>query len=157
MQQTYIMVKPEFANSWKLLKYVRDQIKKQGLKILKASFVQYTREDAQEHYAEHFRGSYEDAKPFYQGLEDYITSDKAYGMIVVGNNAKAKMRELIKELRITIPAMLGREPDPQKNVLHGSDLTENSEVNEIKIFNRLAKKYKQEKDAMRLACANMTI
>lgn len=157
MEQTYIMVKPEFANNWKILKFVRDQIKKQGLTIAKASFVRYSKKDAQQHYAEHFRGSYENAKPFYKGLEEYITSDKAYGMIVVGENAKAKMRDLIKELRTSIPASLGKEPHPTKNILHGSDLTENSEVNEIKIFNRLARKYEYEKEKTRSEYVESTI
>lgn len=140
MQQTYIMVKPEFANNWKLLQFIRNKIKEKGLTIAKASFVKYEIADAQEHYAEHFCGSYKNAKHFYKGLEDYLTSDKSYGMIVVGKNAKEVMRELIKELRQTIPAMLGRKPDVQKNILHGSDLTEGSEQKEIKIFLRLAQR-----------------
>ncbi|MBO5394278.1 MAG: hypothetical protein J6A28_00005 [Clostridia bacterium] len=145
MERTYIMVKPEFANSWKLLRAIRNRIKSEGFQIVQASFVKYEKKDAQEHYAEHFRGSYKNAKPFYKGLEEYITSDKAYGMIVEGENAKARMREVIKELRISIPASMGKEPDSRKNILHGSDLTEGSEVNEIKIFTRLAQSYSKKK------------
>ena len=147
MEQTYIMVKPEFANNWKLIRFIRNKIKETGLTIKEASFIKYEVKDAQEHYAEHFRGSYQDAKPFYKGLEEYITSDKAYGMIVVGENAKAKMRELISVLRVKIPEMLGKEPDSRKNILHGSDLTEKSEENEIRIFKRLARTYKKTKIA----------
>lgn len=157
MEKTYIMVKPEFANNWKLLRAIRNRIKAEGLKITEASFIKYEIKDAQEHYAEHFRGNYKNAKPFYKALEEYITSDKAYGMIVEGENAKARMREIIKELRISIPAALGKEPDSRKNILHGSDLTENSEVNEIKIFNRLAQKYSKKYSPKRVAVAEKEI
>ena len=139
MELSYVMVKPEFANKPEVVAIVKKEIAKRGYKIIEESFVQYGIEEAQSHYAEHFNGSYEKAKPFYKGLEEYITSDVAYGMVVEGKDTKAQLREMIKELRVAIPAFLGQEPDGRKNVLHGSDLTPNSEVNEIKIFRKLAK------------------
>ena len=51
-------------------------------------FVKYSKELAQKHYTEHFRGSYENAKGFYIKLEDYITSGRAYGMVVEGGNKR---------------------------------------------------------------------
>ena len=47
------------------------------------------------------------------------------------------MREIIAKLRVEVPKMLNEEPNMTKNVLHGSDLTPNSEVKEIAIFERL--------------------
>lgn len=141
MELSYVMVKPEFANKPEVITIVKKEIAKRGFKIVEESFIKYGIEEAQSHYAEHFNGSYENAKPFYKGLEEYITSDIAYGMVVEGKDVKAKMREMIKELRQAIPAFLGMEPDGRKNVLHGSDLTPNSEVNEIKIFRKLAKEH----------------
>lgn len=137
MEKTYVMVKPYFANFPNAIEVVKQEIKNKELSIVKEKFIKYGVKDAQEHYAEHFRGSYENAKPFYKELEDYITSDKSYGFVIEGENAKAVMREVIARLRKEIPQMLNQEPDMTKNVLHGSDLTPNSEVKEIAIFERL--------------------
>ena len=137
MEKTYVMVKPHFANNQDVIDLVKKEIKNAGLTILKEKFVKYEISDAQEHYAEHFRGSYENAKGFYKELENYITSDKAYGFVIEGENAKQTMRTIISRLRVEVPKMLNEEPDMTKNVLHGSDLTPNSEVKEIAIFERL--------------------
>ena len=135
-QTTYIMVKPHFANFDEVIAKVEKEIKEKEMEIIDSAFIKYSIKDAQAHYAEHFRGSYEAAKPFYKDLENYITSDKAYGMIVTGENAIQSMRDLIKILRQEIPTMLGEEPRITENVLHGSDCEESAE-NEIKIFKSL--------------------
>lgn len=137
-QTTYIMVKPHFANFDKIIDLVKNEITNKGMEIKESAFIKYSAKDAQKHYAEHFRGSYENAKPFYKNLEDYITSDKAYGMIVEGDNSIQSMRDLIKRLRLEIPSMIGEEPRMTENVLHGSDCEE-SAINEIEIFHSLKK------------------
>ena len=136
-QLTYIMVKPEFAEKEEVIELVKKEAREAGMEILREKFVRYTVDVAQKHYAEHFRGSYENAKGFYKELEDYITSDKAYGMVMVGENAITEMRTIIKRLRLEVPAMLGEEPRMTENVLHGSDCIESAE-NEIAIFNTLS-------------------
>ena len=67
-QLTYIMVKPEFAEKQDVIELVKKEAKEAGMEILREKFVMYTKELAQKHYAEHFRGSYETAKGFYLGL-----------------------------------------------------------------------------------------
>ena len=143
-QTTYIMVKPHFANFDKIVELVKKEIINKGMKIEESSFINYSIKDAQKHYAEHYLGSYENAKPFYKKLEDYITSDKAYGMVVTGENAIQTMRDLIKVLRIEIPPMIGEEPRNPQNVLHGSDCEESAN-NEIAIFRSLAKQNKKKR------------
>ena len=138
MEKTYIMVKPHFANFPEVINLVRKKAINAGMQIVDEKFVKYSVADAQKHYAEHFRGSYENAKGFYKKLENYITSDKAYGMVMVGENAIAEMRTIIKQLRQEVPAMLGEEPRMTENVLHGSDCVESAN-NEIAIFNSLEK------------------
>ena len=137
MEKTYIMVKPHFANFPEVINLVKKEAVNAGMQIIDEKFVKYSVADAQKHYAEHFRGSYENAKSFYKELEDYITSDKAYGMVMVGVNAITEMRTIIKRLRQEVPAMLGEEPRMTENVLHGSDCIESAE-NEIAIFNTLS-------------------
>lgn len=136
MEQTYIMVKPHFANFKLVIDLVRKEAMKAGMQILREKFVKYDVKSAQKHYAEHFRGSYENAKGFYKELEDYITSDKAYGMVMEGENAINTMRAIIKRLRQEVPSMLGEEPRMTENVLHGSDCVE-SAINEMAIFDSL--------------------
>ncbi|MBE5738961.1 MAG: hypothetical protein E7354_04465 [Clostridiales bacterium] len=136
-QLTYIMVKPEFAEKPEVIALVKSEAEKAGMQILREKFVKYTVELAQKHYAEHFRGSYENAKGFYLNLENYITSGRAYGMVMEGENAIEEMRTIIKRLRAEIPPI---SDDPNvnitKNVLHGSDCVESAE-NEIAIFDSM--------------------
>ena len=96
---------------------------------------EYSIEDARKHYTAHV------GKDFYPALEKYITSDIAFGMIVEGENAIEKIRELIGStknpaegtIRYDIPKMLGLELRVRENVVHASDSTEAAEQ-EIKIF-----------------------
>lgn len=136
-QLTYIMVKPEFAEKPEVIELVKNEAAQAGMSILREKFVMYTKELAQKHYAEHFRGSYENAKPFYQGLEDYITSGRAYGMVMQGEEAITTMRAVIKRLRTVVPPV-SQDPEVNmtKNVLHGSDCVESAE-NEIAIFDSM--------------------
>lgn len=136
-QLTYIMVKPEFAEMPNVIATVKAEAEKAGMTILREKFVRYTVEIAQKHYAEHFRGSYENAKSFYTKLEDYITSGRAYGMVMEGENAIETMRTIIKRLRTEIPPV-SDDPDVNitKNVLHGSDCVESAD-NEIAIFDSM--------------------
>jgi nucleoside-diphosphate kinase len=117
---------------------------------LTEGFIRYTRDDAKQHYAEHVE------KPFYPEMENYIVSDKAYGMIVEGENAIAKIRSIIgstikkdKEtgaiilpevgtIRRDIPDMLGEVCCMPGNVMHASDSQSSAEI-EIAIFERLLK------------------
>ena len=138
MEKTYIMVKPHFANYDNVITLVKNEAKKAGMTIVNEKFIKYGRKEAQAHYAEHFRGSYENAKGFYKELEDYITSDKAYGMVMVGENAITVMRTLIKKLRQVVPVMLGEAPRMTENVLHGSDCVESAE-REIAIYDTMPK------------------
>ena len=154
-QISYVMVKPEFANDQRVINYVKKRIEQCGLKIVNEAEIRYDTKSAQKHYAEHFLGSYENCKPFYPNLEKYITSDKAYGIVVEGENAISVIREILGfgmkidkqtgakvlppkgTIRYEVPVMLGIEHDMVKNVVHASD-KEESAKNEIEVFNSLA-------------------
>ena len=135
IEKSYVMVKPEFANKHQVIFEVKRRLEKENLKILKESYIQYSIEDARKHYTAHV------GKDFYPALEKYITSDIAFGMIVEGENAIEKIRELIGStknpaegtIRYDIPKMLGLELRVRENVVHASDSTEAAEQ-EIKIF-----------------------
>jgi len=139
MEKSYVMIKPEFANYDWVIKEVRKRLEDAGLRITCAGFVNYTRDDAKVHYAEHVE------KSFYLELEDYIVSDKAFGMIVEGENVIKRVRYIVNgpekapsagSIRYDIPKLLGRELDITKNVIHASDKPESEEAEE-KLFRAL--------------------
>ncbi len=154
MEKSYVMIKPGFANNPEVIDYVKNRLQEIGLTVVSGDFKYYSTEKAQDHYAEHFRGSYENAKPFYKELEEYITSDKIYGMEVVGENAITKIREAVgstikidKEtgnqilpakgtIRYEVPVMLGETHQMTQNVIHASDSPEAAE-RELAIFKTL--------------------
>ena len=151
-QTSYVMVKPSFANNQKVVDYVKQRLQEIGLEIKAEKQIRYTREAAQKHYAEHFRGSYENAKGFYKELEDYIVSDVAYGMEVIGEDAIARIREIVGStmkvkdgevilpakgtIRYEVPVMLEQEHNMTKNVIHASDC-EQAAQNELEVFAQL--------------------
>lgn len=129
MEKSYVMVKPEFANHQAVIDEIKQRLQEAGLKIQDESFINYSRDDAKKHYAEHVD------KPFYPALEDYITSDKAYGMIVEGENAITVIRGLVGStknpeagtIRFDIPTAMGMELRITQNVVHASDSIEAAE------------------------------
>lgn len=134
-ETTYVMVKPQFANIQPVIDEVKRRLIEAGLEIEKESFINYDVDHARQHYAAHV------GKPFYPDLERYITSDKAYGMIVVGENAISTVRLLAgatKEpeegsIRHDIPVMLNLPIRVRENVVHSSDCKEAAKT-EIGIF-----------------------
>lgn len=155
-EMSYVMVKPEFANNSDVINFVKDRLVSAGLTIVDESYIRYDKERAAEHYHEHV------GKSFYGELEEYITSDKAYGMVVVGENAIAKIRELVgptkindeviannpcvvNTIRYVVPEKLGLQRRITQNVVHASDAVESAKE-EILIFNRLKKEYVKAQD-----------
>ena len=146
IQTSYVMVKPGFANYEMVIGEIEKRLYGAGLKITEESYISYDREMARQHYHEHA------GKDFYQKLEDYITSDKAYGMIVEGQDAIAKIRAMVGStmdpkkgtIRFDIPAMLGRKPTTPANVVHASD-SEDAAQKEIQIFKNYLEKLQTER------------
>ena len=138
IEKSYVMVKPGFANHIEVINEIKKCILALGLKIIKGEYVSYSPNLAKKHYAEHV------GKDFYPKLEKYITSDVAYGMIVEGENAIAKIRRVVGStnnpatgtIRREMPKLIGREVDTTENVVHASDSTESAE-REIAIFEKM--------------------
>lgn len=138
MQKSYVMIKPEFASYDAVIEEVKRRLENEGIEILEERFVKYDKASADKHYAEHV------GKDFYPKLLEYITSDKAYGMIVEGENAIEKIRALAGStknpekgtIRYDIPLALGIERRITQNVVHSSD-SEESAKREIEIFSSL--------------------
>lgn len=143
IQQSYVMVKPEFANDPRVIKEVKRRLENAGIKILEEGFIKYDDRRAKMHYHAHV------GKGFYPELEAYITSDKAYGMKVEGENAITIIRKLAGPtnepgpgtIRYDIPKALGLKPRMTENVVHSSD-SEDAARFELKIFEELLRESK---------------
>ncbi len=143
IEQSYVMVKPEFANNKQVIAEVKKRLQAKGIVILEESYINYDEKRAKMHYHEHV------GKGFYPELEKYITSDKAYGMKVQGENAIAVIRALAGStknpepgtIRYDIPKTLGLERRITENVVHSSDSPESAKL-ELAIFEQLAKEHK---------------
>lgn len=148
VQQSYVMVKPEFANDPRVIKEVKKRLENAKIKILEEGYIKYDEKRAKMHYHEHV------GKGFYPELEAYITSDKAYGMKVEGENAIAIIREIAGStknpqpgtIRYDIPKKLGLERRITENVVHSSD-SEDAAKFELGIFEQLLRESKLDSEA----------
>ena len=132
-EQTLSIIKPD-AVERNLEVKIKTFFKNKGLKIVKNKKVQISRDEASEFYKVH------QTKPFYQKLCDYLSSGPIKVMILEGENAIQKNRELMgstnpKDAKDgTIRKLYGISID--KNSVHGSDSIENAKI-EINFFFKL--------------------
>ncbi len=130
LEQTLSIIKPD-AVERNLDEKIKDFFKLNNLKILKSKKVKITKEEASEFYKVH------QTKPFYNQLCTYLSSGPIVVMILEGENAIARNRELmgatdpLKAKDGTLRKMYGVSID--KNSVHGSDSLENSKI-EIDFF-----------------------
>lgn len=134
MEKSYVMIKPEFADEEWIVNEVSKRLTDAGLKIIASGYVNYDKTASRVHYAEHIE------KGFYPELEEYITSGVAFGMIVEGEDAIKRIRQIVNgpekkptpgSIRYDIPEKMGRELDITKNVIHASDKPESEMVEEL--------------------------
>ena len=130
LEQTLSIIKPD-AVERNLDKEIKSFFQKNNLKILKSKKVKISKEEASEFYKVH------QAKPFYDKLCSYLSSGPIVVMILEGENAINKNRQLmgatdpLKSEEGTLRKMYGISID--KNSVHGSDSLENSKI-EINFF-----------------------
>ena len=133
LEQTLSIIKPD-AVERNLEKKIQSIFEKNKLKILKHKKVKISKEEAEEFYKVH------QAKPFYEGLCNYLSSGPIVVMVLEGENAIAKNRQLmgatdpLKSEEGTIRKMFGISID--KNSVHGSDSKENAKIEIDFFFNR---------------------
>ena len=130
IEQTLSIIKPDA-----LERNLEDEIKKfyqrEKLKILKSKKVKVSKEEAASFYKVH------QTKPFYKDLCNYLSSGPIIVLILEGENAVSKNREImgatdpIKAESGTLRKMYGLSID--KNSVHGSDSIDNAKI-EIDFF-----------------------
>ena len=130
IEQTLSIVKPD-AVERNLENRIKFFFKEKNLKILKSKKVQITKEEAAEFYKVH------QTKPFYQNLCNYLSSGPIVVMVLEGEGAVSKNRQImgatdpLKAEEGTLRKMYGLSID--KNSVHGSDSVENAKT-EIGFF-----------------------
>src|SRR5215510_7062308 len=132
MERTLILLKPDCVER-RLMGKVISRFEEKGLNIIAAKMLRVTPALAKQHYAEHV------AKPFYPGLEKFITASPILALVVEG-------LEVIRVVREMLGATSGLKAAPgtirgdysasrQMNLVHGSDGAESAK-REIALYFR---------------------
>ncbi|PID48203.1 MAG: nucleoside-diphosphate kinase [Proteobacteria bacterium] len=130
MEQTLSIIKPDAVGKGVIGKIV-DRFESNGLRIAGMRKLQLSSEDASAFYAVHKE------RPFFPDLIDFMTSGPVVVMVLEGENAVAKNRELMGATNPqeadpgTIRADFAQNIDA--NAVHGSDSLENAKI-EIDFF-----------------------
>ena len=133
IEQTLSIIKPD-AVERNLESEIKDFFIKNNLKIDKSKKVKITKEEASEFYKIH------QTKPFYNDLCSYLSSGPIVVMVLEGENAVLKNRQLMgatdpkKAENGTIRKLYGVSID--KNSVHGSDSVNNGKIEIDFFFNK---------------------
>ena len=88
MQRTLILLKPDCVQR-RLMGHVLSRFENKGLNVIAMKMLRVTPELAAEHYAEHVE------KPFYPGLEAFITGAPVVAMVIEGREVIRVVREML--------------------------------------------------------------
>ena len=130
IEQTLSIIKPD-AVERNLDSKIKSFFEKNDLKILQSKKVKISKEEAYEFYKVH------QTKPFYNELCNYLSSGPIVVMVLEGENAVSRNRQLmgatdpLKAEDGTLRKMYGISID--KNSVHGSDSLANGKI-EIDFF-----------------------
>ena len=130
IEQTLSIIKPDAIERNLDIK-IKNFFEKNNLKISRSKKVKISKEEAAEFYKVH------QTKSFYNNLCDYLSSGPIVVMILEGENAVSKNRQLMgatdptKAEEGTLRKMYGLSID--KNSVHGSDSIANGKI-EIDFF-----------------------
>ncbi len=130
MEQTLSIIKPDAVKKGVIGKII-DRFESNGLRVAAMKKLQLSQDDAEQFYAVHKQ------RPFFGELTSFMTSGPVVVMVLEGDNAVTKNRDLMgatnpKEAEAgTIRADFAETIDA--NAVHGSDSAENAKT-EIEFF-----------------------
>jgi len=130
MEQTLSIIKPD-AVAKGVIGKIMDRFESNGLRIAAVKKMQLSQADAEAFYAVHSE------RPFFKDLVEFMISGPVVAMVLEGEGAMAKNRDLMGATNPqeaepgTIRADFADSIDA--NAVHGSDSVENA-ANEIKFF-----------------------
>ena len=134
MERTLAIVKPDGVSRG-LIGEVIKRLESNDFKIVAMKMLHLTKKHAEGFYAVH------QGKPFFESLTDFMSSGPAVMMILEGENAIARYRELMgaTNYKDAAEGTIRREfaTDIEKNVVHGSDAPETAALEMSYYFNNL--------------------
>ena len=125
MEQTFSIIKPDAVKKGVVGKII-DRFETNGLRIAAAKKVQLSQQQAETFYAIHAE------RPFFKDLVEFMISGPVMLMVLEGENAMAKNRDLMgatnpaEAEKGTIRADFADSIDA--NAVHGSDSLENAAI-----------------------------
>lgn len=123
MDRTLVLLKPDCVQR-RMMGRVLSRFEDKGLNVVAMKMMCITQELARKHYAEHAD------KPFYPGLEGYITSSPIVAMIVEGLDVVRVVREMLgatSGLQAAAGTIRGDfSCSRQMNLVHASDSPESA-------------------------------
>jgi nucleoside-diphosphate kinase len=132
MQRTLSIVKPDGV-ARALVGEVIKRIENQGLKIRAMKMIQMSKAQAEGFYAVHKE------RPFFKSLTDFMTSGPVVVMILEGENAISRWRDMMgaTNYKDAAEGTIRRDfaTDIEKNVVHGSDAPETAAFETGYFFN----------------------
>jgi len=124
MERTLILCKPDCVER-RLVGRVLSRFEDKGLNIIAMKMLHVTPELAREHYAEHVE------KPFYPGLEKFITGAPVVAAVIEGLEAIRVVREMLgatSGLKAAAGTIRGDlSSSRQMNLVHASDGEESAQ------------------------------
>ena len=118
MQRTLILLKPDCVQRG-LVGQIISRFEDKGLSIVAMKMLRVTSELARQHYAEHVE------KPFYPGLEEYITSSPIIAAVLEGPEVIRVVRDMVgatNGLQAAAGTIRGDySRSRQMNLVHASD------------------------------------
>ncbi len=130
MERSLILLKPDCVQR-RLMGQVISRFENKGLNIIAMKMIQVTSDLAKQHYAEHVE------KPFYPGLEAFITGAPVVAMVLEGLEVVGVVRDMLgatSGLKASAGTIRGDfSSSRQMNLVHASDSTE-SAAREISLY-----------------------
>ena len=118
MERTLILLKPDCVQR-RLMGQIIGRFESKGLNIIAMKMMQVTPDLAKQHYAEHVE------KPFYPGLEAFITGAPVVAMVIEGLEAIRVVRDMLgatNGLNAAAGTIRGDfSSSRQMNLVHASD------------------------------------
>lgn len=130
MERTFVMFKPDCLERG-LLGTILTRFEQKGLRLVAMKMLRITPDMAKQHYAEHV------SKPFYPGLEEFITASPVVATVFEGPEVIRVVREMLgatSGLKAAAGTIRGDySASRQMNLVHASDSPE-SATREIGIY-----------------------
>ena len=134
MERTLSIIKPDGVKKG-LIGEVVKRFEKAGLKIAAMKMIHLSKKEAEGFYAVH-RG-----KPFYNSLTDFMSSGPCVVLILEGEKAISRNRELMGATnpKDAAPGTIRKEfaANVEQNIVHGSDAPETAAYEMGYFFNAL--------------------